>query len=107
MAVVLAWGELLQEEAGRRAESLKAHERRPWGVACLLLAELESQALDARRRGPYWALGAFHQALEAVEVLQKLVEAALGALPRASGVHLRTLEVHFRDTCLSVLTFVM
>ena len=75
---------------------------RPWGVACLLLAELESQALDAR-----CPLGAFHQALEAVEVLQKLVEAALGALPRASGVHLRTLEVHFRDTCLSVLTFVM
>ena len=66
------------------------------------MAELESQALDAR-----CPLGAFHQALEAVEVLQKLVEAALGALPRASGVHLRTLEVHFRDTCLSVLTFVM
>ena len=99
MAVVLAWGELLQEEAGRRAESLKAHERRPWGVACLLLAELESQALDARRRGPYWALGAFHQALEAVGGLQKL-----GALPlRASGVHFQAWE----DTCLLVLTFVM
>ena len=98
MAVVLAWGELPQEEAGRRAESLKAHERRPWGVACLLLAELESQALDARQGGPYWALGAFHQALEAVEVLQKL-----GALPRASGVHFQA----WGDTCLLVLTFVM
>ena len=62
------------------------------------MAELESQALDARRRGPYWALGAFHQALEAVGVLQKL-----GAYPRASGVHFQALG----DTCLLVLTFVM
>ena len=96
---VLSWEELLREEAGRRAESLVAHERRPWGVACLLLAELESQALDAHL-GPYLdqAWGAFHQALEAVEVLQKL-----GALPRASGVHFQA----WGDTCLLVLTFVM